>query len=115
MSELTLYSLLIVLSTFISSLSQIMLKKSAEKTYPTKLGEYLNPLVITAYGIFFLCTLLSMYALKVVPLTRAPILESTGYIFVTVLSFLFFRERLTRKQYFGIALVIIGIVVFTNG
>ena len=115
MSEMTLYSLLIVLSTFISSLSQIMLKKAAAKTYPTKLKEYLNPLVITAYGIFFLCTLLTMYALKVVPLTRAPILESTGHIFITVLSYLFFRERLTRQQFLGIMLVLIGIVVFTKG
>ncbi|MBQ8961396.1 MAG: EamA family transporter [Ruminococcus sp.] len=115
MSRLAAYSLLIVLSTFISSLSQILLKKAAQKTYPSKLREYLDPMVILAYGIFFLCTLISMYGLKVVPLSSAPILESTGYIFISVLSYLFFRERLDRRQLLGMALVLIGIAVFSAG
>lgn len=100
-------------STLISSFSQIMLKKSAQKTYPSKIKEYLNPLVITAYGLFFGCTLLSLYALKVVPLSMSPILEASGYIFVAVLSFIFFREKLTKKQFVGMALIIGGIVVYT--
>lgn len=52
MSELAIYSCILVGSTLISSLSQVMLKKSAQKTYPSKIREYLNPLVIIAYGLF---------------------------------------------------------------
>lgn len=44
--------------------------------------EYLNPLVIIAYILFFGTTFISMYALKVVPLSMAPILEASGYIFL---------------------------------
>lgn len=113
MSELAIYSLIMVGSTLISSFSQIMLKKSAQKTYPSRIKEYLNPLVITAYGLFFGCTLLSMYALKVVPLSMSPILEASGYIFVAVLSFVFFKEKLTKKQLIGMCLIIGGIVVYT--
>lgn len=113
MNDLAVYSCILVISTLISSLSQVMLKKSAQKTYPSKLREYLNPLVIIAYGLFFGCTLLSMYALKIVPLSMSPILEASGYIFVAVLSFIFFKEKLTKKQFIGMTLIISGIVVYT--
>ncbi len=113
MSELAIYSCILVTGTLVSSFSQIMLKKSAQKTYSTKLREYLNPLVIIAYGLFFGCTLLSLYALKVVPLSMSPILEASGYIFVAILSFIFFKEKLTKKQVIGMAMIIGGIVVYT--
>ncbi len=113
MSELAIFSGILVTSTLVSSLSQVMLKKSAQKNYPSKLKEYLNPLVIIAYGLFFGCTFLSMYALKIVPLSMSPILEASGYIFVAVLSFWFFREKLTKKQLLGMVMIIGGIVVYT--
>jgi multidrug transporter EmrE-like cation transporter len=111
MDKMALFSLIMVVSAFISSVSQVMLKKSAQKTYSSRIGEYLNPLVIIAYSMFVGCTLLSMYALKVVPLLLAPVLESTGYIFVAVLSYIFFKEKLTKRQTAGMALILIGIAV----
>lgn len=111
--ELLIYSAIMIVSVLISSVSQILLKISAKKTYPSKIKEYLNPYVILGYGLFFGCTLISMYALKVVPLSMSPILESTGYIFVSALSFLFLKEKLTRRQLIGIVLILIGIVVYS--
>ena len=107
-----LYSGIMLISILISSVSQIMLKKSTQKKYPSKIKEYLNPMVIIAYGLFFGCTLITMYSLKVVPLGMAPILESAGYIFVAVLSFVFLKERFTKRQLLGMALIIIGIGVY---
>ncbi len=112
MSQLTEFSLLIVFNSLISSFSQIMLKKAAGRKYDSRLKEYLNPLVIIAYGLFFLCTLISLYALKVVPLSMSPILEASGYIFVMILSYLFFREKPAKKQLAGIFLILAGIVVY---
>lgn len=112
MSELAVYSGIMLISILISSVSQIMLKKSAQKKYPSKIQEYLNPMVIIAYGLFFGCTLITMYSLKVVPLSMSPILESAGYIFVAVLSFIFLKEKLTKRQLLGMALIIIGIAVY---
>lgn len=113
MSELALYSLIMVSGSLIAAFSQIMLKKSAEKQYESKLKEYLNPLVIIAYILFFGTTFISMYALKVVPLSMAPILEASGYIFVAVLSYIFLKEKLTKKQLVGMALILTGIVVYS--
>ncbi len=75
--------------------------------------EYLNPLVIIAYILFFGTTFISMYALKVVPLSMAPILEASGYIFVAVLSYFFLKEKLTKRQILGMVLIIMGIVVYS--
>lgn len=113
MNRLTEFSLLIVLNSLISAFSQIMLKKSAQKQYSSRIREYLNPLVIIAYAIFFGCTLISLYALKVVPLRLSPILEASGYIFIALLSDLFFREKLSRIQLLGLLLIFAGIVVST--
>ena len=113
MSDLMIYSCILVASVLVSAVSQILLKKSAQKQYPSKIKEYLNPLVIIAYAFFFGSTLITMYALRVVPLSMSPILESSGYIFVAIMSFIFFRERLTKKQLIGMALIITGIVVYS--
>ena len=112
MTRLTKYALILVLSSLISSFSQILLKKSAGKQYSSKLREYLNVPVVTSYAVFFLCTLISMYGLKVVPLSMQPLLEATGYIFVTILSYLFFREIPGRKQLAGLCLILLGIFVY---
>lgn len=112
MSELTLYSLIMLAGVITSSVSQVLLKKSARKVYGSKLREYLNPLVIIAYGLFFGCTLITVYALKVVPLSTAPVIEASGYIFVAVLSYIFFKEKLTRTQLVGMGLILAGIAVY---
>ena len=111
MSEMFVFSCIMVLSSLISSFSQMILKKSSQKTYSSHIREYLNPLVITAYALFFGCTFLSMYALKVVPLSFSPVLEASGYIFVAVLSYIFFKEKLTRRQLTGMLLIAAGIAV----
>lgn len=113
MNKLVIYSCIITISTFISSISQIILKISAQKEHTSKLQEYLNPMVIIAYGIFFGCTLLSMFALKVVPLSLSPILESSGYIFIAILSYIFLHEKLNRIQMIGMILILIGIAVYS--
>ena len=115
MSELVVYSLISIAGVFVSSISQIMLKKSAEKKYDSKLKEYLNPLVIIAYGLFFSCTLVSLYTLKVVPLSMSPVLEASGYIFVAVLSFFCCGERLTKKQIAGMVVILTGLAVYAMG
>ena len=113
MSNLGKYVAIWMLSVFISSVAQVMLKVAANKTYDKKIKEYVNPLVITAYGIFFLSTILTMYALKFVPLTMSPIIESTSYIFVPVLGVFMLRERISKRRLLGMGIMVIGIFVFT--
>ena len=113
--ELIIYSLILLFSVFISSVSQILLKKSAGIKYPSKIREYLNPYVIVGYGLFFGCTIISMYALRVVPLSMSPVLESCGYVFVALMSFAFLKEKFTKRQIIGTVLIILGVIVYSLG
>jgi len=107
------YSMIMIFSVFISSISQIILKKSASKIYDNHLKEYLNPYVITAYFIFFASTFITIYALKYVPLSMGPILESSGYIFIVVLSRMFLKEKISKRKLIGMAIILTGIIVFS--
>lgn len=106
---MTGYVIIFLISVFISSVSQILLKKSARKQYTNLLREYLNLRVITAYGMFFISTFLTMYAYKKVPLSFGTLLEAVGYIYIPVLSYLFLGEKITKKKLLGATFIIAGI------
>ena len=74
------YVLLLILAVLVSSISQIILKKSASKTYDSVLKEYLNVYVITGYVLMVISTVLVVLGLKGVPYKNEPIIESLGYL-----------------------------------
>jgi small multidrug resistance pump len=53
-----------------------------------------------------------MLALKYVPLSMSPILESTGYIFVSVMGYFFLKEKFTKRKLAGFALILAGVIIF---
>ena len=106
-----LHVFIYILAVFLSSISQIILKSSANKKYETRLKEYLNPRVITAYGIFFMTTLVAIYAYKGIPLSLGPILETTGYLWISLLGYFILKEKISRKKMLGLGIVIVGILV----
>ena len=104
--------LLLVLSVVVASLSQILLKKSAEKSYPSLLREYLYPWVISGYGLMVVSTLLTVGGYAGLEYKNGAVIESLGFVLVMLLSRLFFREKITKKKLIGNALILLGIVVF---
>ncbi len=108
-----LYSLVLVAGVLISSFSQVLLKKSALKKHDSVIKEYLNPYVITAYFIFICATVLTVIAYRVIPLSLGTLLDSTGYIFITIFGIIFFGERLNTTKALALGLIIAGIVVFS--
>lgn len=107
-----LYACVLLLGVFISAISQVMLKKAALKKYDNWLMEYLNPLVLVAYILFFGTTFLSIIAYRGIPLSMGPILEATSYIYVTVFGVTIFKEKLNRKKILALLLIICGIAVY---
>jgi multidrug transporter EmrE-like cation transporter len=102
---------LFLLSVMLAAVSQVMLKKAADRGL-AGIRQYLNPLTVCAYGLFFGCTLLTLWAYRVVPLSLGMALESAGYVFVTALSAAFLHEPVTRRKALGIALIVAGVVGF---
>jgi multidrug transporter EmrE-like cation transporter len=99
-------------SILISVASQILLKLSANKTYSSPIREYLNPHVIVAYGMFFLSTILTMLALRYVPLSSAPVLESMSYILIAVAGYFILHEKLNRQKLLGMLVILAGVFLF---
>ena len=110
---LLIYACIMLFGTFISAISQVILKKAAGKTCENKIREYVNLPVISAYTIFVVATFLSVFAYKVVPLSMGPILEATSYIYITVFGVTIFKERLTKRKVVALITIIAGIIVYS--
>ncbi len=110
-----LYSGVLLLGTFVSAVSQVILKKAAQKTYDSKLAEYLNFPVVFAYTLFVATTLMCIIAYRVVPLSFGPVLESTSYLYVTVFGVVVFKEKITKKKIAALALILAGIAIYALG
>ena len=111
-STIALYALILLVSVFVSAVSQVMLKVSANREHASTVREYANPLVIGAYAMFVLSTLMTVYAYKEVPLSLGPVLESTSYLYVTAFGALIFKEKVTPRKLVALALIVGGICVF---
>lgn len=107
---MTMYALFFLSGVLISAFSQILLKIEAKKEHKSWIYEYLNVRVIIAYIMFFGATFISIYCYKVLPLSMGPLLDSCGYIFVTVLGYFILHEKISRRKMIGIVLVLIGVL-----
>ena len=114
-STVLLYAGVLLVGVFVSSLSQVMLKKAALKEYNSPIKEYLNPLVLFAYVLFVGTTFLSILAYRGIPLSMGPILEATSYIYVTFFGVTVFKEKLGKKKVLALTLIIVGICVYAFG
>ena len=105
--------LFVILGILSCSLSQLLLKKSAKVDHPSKIYEVLNPMVIIAYAVFFCSLLVNIWAMsKGLQLKEMAMLESLGYVFVPILSFLILKEKISRRTICATFMVILGICVF---
>lgn len=106
------YLLLYLFSTFLASVSQVLLKKAALREHKSLLAEYTDWRVLLGYGLFVGCTLLTMLAYKGVPLNVGPVLEATGYLYVTVFGVTIFHEKMNPRKAAALAIIIAGILIY---
>lgn len=107
-----MYIFIFLLSVLVSSVSQVLLKSSANKAHDNVMAEYLNLKVVVAYGLFFLSTLITILAYREVPLSLGGILEACGYVFVAILGRVFLKEKIGRRKAMGLIVILIGIVIY---
>ena len=101
------------LSVFVASISQILLKRSAEMEHKNIIFKFLNWRVIIGYGLMFGTTILNVFAYRGVELKVTPMIESTGIIWVTILATFLLGEKPSKKVLLYIAVTVIGIIVFS--
>lgn len=108
-----IYRLFVILAVFSAACAQMLLKQGARGQYSSFWRQYINPWVIGGYGIMFLAMAVNVYCLsKGVQVKELSIFESLSYLFVPVLSFLVFGERLTWRKMMAVGVIVIGIIVF---
>ncbi len=99
-------------SSFLASVSQIMLKKSALKKHSKRLFEYLNIWVISGYGLLCLSMLLNIIAYRGVNYQTGIIMGALPYVFVIILEKAFFSIKINMKKVVGTSLIVMGIIIY---
>ena len=100
------------LSVFASTTSQILLKTQANKTERESFfKKFLNIRVILSYGILMLSLAFNQVALIHVPASVVPCITATSFIWIFLFSFIFLKEKPSRKKILGVVLILAGIAI----
>ena len=101
-------------SVFLTGISQMLLKIGAkEGERKNKLiAVYLNPYVAIAYGLFFVVTIFSVYALREISLKVFYSLTSFNLFIVMIFSYFVFKEQINKEQIIGVEFIVFRVLVF---
>lgn len=105
--------LLVIVSALMGACSQMLLKHSARQAHNAWWREYVNVWVISGYALLALSLVVNLYALHLGVLAQEmSIMESINYLFVPLLAWWCFGERITCRKAVAIAVIVAGVVVF---
>lgn len=110
--QLDFHYFFLIASVILASVSQVLLKKGAQKEYDSFWKEYLNPWVMGGYLLLFGSVFLTITGLRGLSYFNAPVVESLGYVLVPILSAVIFREKMTLRKSVGIGCIVLGMIVF---
>lgn len=98
---------------FAAACAQMLLKQGARKEYDSWWRQYINPWVIGGYGIMACSLALNIWCMsKGVQVKEVSVIESMSYLFVPVMAFMLFKEKLTARKICAIVVIMIGIIIF---
>ena len=107
------YFIMMLLAELIASSSQIFLKMSSKKSYPSAIREYLNCLVIGGYSLLMVSMVITVvFGYNKLGYMGTVIMEPISYVFVLILSRIVFKEKISKRKIVGMSLIICGIAVF---
>ncbi len=109
---LNIFFFLMIISQFVASTSQVLLKKSAEREHGSFIKEYVNPWVIGGYSLLVISMIISIFCYKGLGYMGVVVIEPIGYVIVMFFSRIFFKEKITRRKILGMLLIVGGIAVF---
>jgi multidrug transporter EmrE-like cation transporter len=107
-----LYLVLVIAST---GFSQTLLKLGANQANEKKLiTAYVNPYTLTAYGLYVLATIFTVYALKGTPLNLFYSTTSLKFVLILILSKLVLQEEINSQKIIAVGLIVFGVIIFNN-
>ena len=108
---ISLHWLALIIGIALTGISQLLLRSGAEAGN-IGIRVFVNYRVILGYGLFFLVTLLNMYALQVISFKILTAWASLTYVITPILASIFLKDKITRYTLLSSLLIVIGIVVF---
>lgn len=101
-------------AVILTGVSQVLLKIGAGTGTRSGrfLGPYLNFSAMIGYCLLILVTILSVYALRDLPLKVFYSLTALNFVVVLGLSAVFLKEEVSRDKIVAIGLIVLGVVVF---
>ena len=107
-----LHWLALVGGILLTSVSQVLLKlgAGAGRSFAR---AFLNRCTVTGYVLFLAVTVLNIFAMKAIPLRTVTAATSLTYAVAVGMGHRFLGEIVTRRMILGVALIIVGICVFS--
>ena len=107
------YALIAIVVVFAAACAQMLLKQGARQNYTPWWRQYINGWVIAGYTLMFAAIVANIWCMhRGLLLKELSIIESLSYFFVPALSWLLFKEHITRRKGIAIGIIIIGVIVF---
>lgn len=107
------YYLSYILAIILTAISQLLLKFGANKGIKKNIFfSFFNIYTLSGYSILLISTILSVFALQIIPLKITIMLLPLVYILVGFFSFIFLKESLSKNKLLGSIIIIIGIILF---
>ena len=106
------YIYIMVAGTFLTAISQILLKQSADEKHESFIKEYMNWKVIVAYLLFGTVLLANTYAYTKVDMKYGAVIETLAYVWIFIMSVVFLHEKATKRKLIGNLLIITGILIY---
>ena len=96
-----------------------LIKSELKDTQLRGFADYFNFLfrykVILGFAVVFLSAFILIKALSVAKISLVnPIATGMNFIFTLLLGYYLFQEKLTALHYFGMALILVGILLITS-
>ncbi|KKH91765.1 hypothetical protein EO95_13035 [Methanosarcina sp. 1.H.T.1A.1] len=106
----TFYLLLVIAFT---GVSQTLLKMGATQSSEKKFtAAYVNPCTFTAYILYVIVTIFTVYALKEIPLKLFYTATSLKFVLVLILSKMVLCEKMDSKKVIAMGFIVSGVIIF---
>jgi drug/metabolite transporter (DMT)-like permease len=99
-----------------ASVGQVLMKKGALKAQRKGIvGTFFGAYTLSGYALMLGSTITSTAALKVLPLKLTVSLLPLGYLAVALMSIFLIGEKLSRRQWYGMVVLLAGVILFNKG
>lgn len=105
---------LVLIAAFLGAVGQLFFKVGAVQLSRDWISWLINWKLLVGLAFYAIATILFLYVLKSAPLSIAYPIIATSYIWVSLLAAVFLGEPFPIYKWFGIFLIISGIIIITR-